>query len=93
MKNLGRYSEKEVFNNNFWQDWRQIMTEDETNIIKDFKKCNFTEIHEYFKRVSEAKKTRSKEEKNTEKERNEEVTSTYGVCIIDHREEKIGNFR
>ena len=87
------YTSREVFNNNFWQDWRQIMTEDETNIIKDFKKCNFTEIHEYFKRVSEAKKTRSKEEKNTEKERNGEITSTYGVCIIDHREEKIGNFR
>ena len=40
------------------------MTPEEKNIITDFKKCTFTEINEHFKKVSEQRKLRSKEEKN-----------------------------
>ena len=39
------------------------MTEQEKKVITDLKKCNFHEINEHFKRVSEARKARSKEEK------------------------------
>ena len=41
----------------------QVMNEDEKAVIKDLKKCNFHDINEHFKRVSEARKARSKEEK------------------------------
>ena len=87
------YTTRDVFNKNFWKDWRKIMTKEERAVIKYFKKCNFHEINEHFKRVSEAKKFRSKEEKQAEREKNEALTNEYGFCIIDHHEEKIGNFR
>ena len=41
----------------------QMMSKDEKEKITDLKKCNFTEINEYFKVQSEKRKNRSKEEK------------------------------
>jgi len=87
------YTTKEVFNNNFWKDWRKVMTKAEKETITDFKKCNFTEINDYFKKVSEERKNRSKEEKQKAKKENEEIQKEYGVCLIDSHSEKIGNFR
>ena len=67
------YTTKEVFNKNFFKDWRKVMTEHEKERIRDLSKCDFSEINEHFKKVSEAWKARSKEEKNVEKEKNAEV--------------------
>lgn len=39
------------------------MTSDEKSKITDLKKCNFTEMSEYFKAQSEARKAMTKEEK------------------------------
>lgn len=39
------------------------MTSEEKTKITDIKKCNFTEILEYFKKKSEERKAMSKEEK------------------------------
>lgn len=39
------------------------MSTDEKAKITDLKKCNFTEMSEYFKAQSEARKAMSKEEK------------------------------
>lgn len=41
----------------------QEMTSEEKAKITDLKKCNFTEMNEYFKAQSEARKAMSKEEK------------------------------
>ena len=49
------------------------MNEDERQLIRDLSKCDFTEINEYYKRVSEERKGRSKEEKKAEKEKNEAI--------------------
>lgn len=69
------------------------MTEYEREKIRDLSKCDFSEINEHFKKVSEARKARSKEEKNVEKEKNAQIQAEYGFCTIDGHEEKIGNFR
>ena len=39
------------------------MTEEERITITDLKKCDFTQINEYYKEMSERRKQRSKEEK------------------------------
>lgn len=39
------------------------MTSEEKSIITDLKKCNFSEMGEYFKAQSEARKAMTKEEK------------------------------
>jgi DNA topoisomerase-1 len=87
------YTTKEVFNKNFFKDWRKVMTEDEKSRIRDLSKCDFNAYNDYFKGVSEARKARSKEEKKAEKVKNEEILAHYGFCTIDGHKEKIGNFR
>merc|ERR1712241_510961 len=87
------YTTKEVFNKNFFKDWRKCMTEEEKDTIRNLQKCDFTEINEHFKKVSEERKNRSKEEKKAEKEANEQIIEEYGFCMMDGHKEKIGNFR
>ncbi|CAH0700445.1 unnamed protein product [Spodoptera exigua] len=87
------YTTKSTFNNNFFNDWRKVMTHEETKIIKDLSKCNFKEMHAYFQSVSEKNRNRTKEEKAALKAKNEEIQKEYGFCIIDGHKEKIGNFR
>lgn len=87
------YTTKEIFNNNFFKDWRKCMNEKEKSTITDLKKCNFKLMHAHFMNVSEQNRNRSKEEKKAIKEKNEEVQKEYGFCTIDGHKEKIGNFR
>ena len=46
------YTTKDIFNKNFMEDWRKVMTDEERKIIKDLKKCNFREMFEYYQMVS-----------------------------------------
>jgi len=87
------YTTKEVFNKNFFKDWRKIMTEREKEIIRDLSICDFSEINEHFKKVSEERKNRSKEEKKAEKEKNDAIVAEMGFCSMDGHQERIGNFR
>eukprot|EP00057_Strongylocentrotus_purpuratus_P019907 XP_011674381.1 PREDICTED: DNA topoisomerase I, mitochondrial-like isoform X1 [Strongylocentrotus purpuratus] len=87
------YTTKDVFNNNFYRDWKKVMTHEEKAIIKDMKKCNFKQIHAYYQRKSEERKAMSKEEKQENKRKNEEIQKEYGFCSFDGHKEKIGNFR
>ena len=41
----------QVFNKNFFKDWRKTMTEKEKEKIRDLSKCDFSEINTYFKKV------------------------------------------
>uniref|UniRef100_A0A8C7XZH6 DNA topoisomerase I n=1 Tax=Oryzias sinensis TaxID=183150 RepID=A0A8C7XZH6_9TELE len=87
------YTTKDIFRKNFFKDWRKEMTAEEKATITDLKKCNFTEMSEYFKAQSEARKAMSKEEKQKIKEENERLLQKYGYCIMDNHKERIANFR
>ncbi|XP_018408523.1 PREDICTED: DNA topoisomerase I, mitochondrial [Nanorana parkeri] len=87
------YTTRDVFRNNFFLDWRKEMTLEEKNMIADLAKCDFTEMHTYFKGKSEERKNRSKEEKLKLKEENQKIVEEYGYCILDNHREKIGNFK
>lgn len=87
------YTSKDVFNNNFFKDWRKTMTPKEKELISDLRKCNFTKMHAYFIKKSEERKAMSKEEKKALKEKNDELVKEYGFCTIDGHKEKIGNFK
>ncbi|UYV76959.1 TOP1 [Cordylochernes scorpioides] len=87
------YVTKERFNDNFFKDWRKMMTPKEAEIIKDLSKCNFKEIGDYYKMKSEERKAMTKEEKLVIKEKNEELLKEYGFCIIDGHRQKIANFK
>ncbi|KAK3603911.1 hypothetical protein CHS0354_042923 [Potamilus streckersoni] len=87
------YTTRDVFNNNFFKDWRKMMTSEEKSTITDLKKCNFKQMYEYFKAKSEERKNMSKEEKKKIKTQNEAIQKEYGVCMMDGHKEKIGNFK
>ncbi|KAG6457599.1 hypothetical protein O3G_MSEX010391 [Manduca sexta] len=87
------YTTKNVFNSNFFTDWRKVMTPEEAKLIKDLSKCDFKEMHAYFQNIAEKNRNRSKEEKAEIKAKNEEIQKEYGFCTIDGHKEKIGNFR
>ncbi|XP_014247767.1 DNA topoisomerase I, mitochondrial isoform X1 [Cimex lectularius] len=87
------YTQKEVFNNNFFKDWKKTMTPKERELITDLSKCNFRHINAYFQKKSEERKAMTKEEKAELKKKNEEQVQEYGFCIIDGHKEKIGNFK
>uniref|UniRef100_A0A3Q0RUT2 DNA topoisomerase I n=1 Tax=Amphilophus citrinellus TaxID=61819 RepID=A0A3Q0RUT2_AMPCI len=87
------YTTKDIFRKNFFKDWRKEMTSEERAKITDLKKCDFTEMSEYFKAQSEARKSMSKEDKQKIKEENERILQEYGFCIMDNHKERIANFR
>uniref|UniRef100_A0A8C2FX25 DNA topoisomerase I n=1 Tax=Cyprinus carpio TaxID=7962 RepID=A0A8C2FX25_CYPCA len=87
------YTTKDIFRKNFFKDWRKEMTPEEKSKITELKKCDFTEMHEYFKAQSEARKQMTKEEKQKIKEENERILQEYGYCVMDNHRERIGNFR
>lgn len=87
------YITKDIFNKNFFKDWKKFMNSDEKKLIQDLKKCDFSRINEYFKEVSQKRKEMTKEEKKKLKEENEAITEEYGFCIVDGHKQKIGNFR
>ncbi len=64
----------------------QEMTVEEAATIKDFSKCDFTQIHRYYVERAEARKAMSKEEKAVIKAENEKILEEYGWAIVDgHR--------
>lgn len=87
------YTTKDIFRKNFFKDWKKEMTAEEKGIITDLKKCDFSEMADYFKAQSEARKAMSKEDKLKIKEENERLLQEYGFCIMDNHKERIANFR
>ncbi|XP_013922406.1 PREDICTED: DNA topoisomerase I, mitochondrial-like [Thamnophis sirtalis] len=69
------------------------MTPQERMKIKDLKRCDFSDIHNYFLEKQEAQKALPKEEKQRLKEEAERIQEEYGYCVIDGHREKIGNFK
>jgi len=87
------YTKKRIFCDNFFQDWRKEMTEDERQMIEEWGRCDFTQIHEYYKERAELRKQMSKDEKKELKAENEKILEEYGWAIIDGHRERIGNFK
>uniref|UniRef100_A0A2K6GM44 DNA topoisomerase I n=2 Tax=Propithecus coquereli TaxID=379532 RepID=A0A2K6GM44_PROCO len=87
------YTTKEVFQNNFFSDWRKEMTVEERKVIKHLDKCDFTEMHRYFVDKAAARKALPREEKQKLKEEAEKLRQEFGYCILDGHREKIGNFK
>lgn len=82
------YTTKDVFQKNFFADWRGQMTKEERKTIKELEKCDFTEIHKYFFDRNEERKALPKEEKQKLKEEASKLQEEYGYCILDGHREK-----
>ncbi|KAM3918161.1 DNA topoisomerase I, mitochondrial-like [Leptodactylus fuscus] len=87
------YTTKDIFRNNFFMDWRKEMTLEERMVIMDLAKCDFTEIFNYHKKITEERKNRTKDEKLKLKEENAKLVEEFGFCVMDHHRERIANFK
>ncbi|KII73079.1 DNA topoisomerase 1 [Thelohanellus kitauei] len=87
------YCKKDIFNNNFFSDWRTFMTPSERKTIQKFEKCDFSKMFEYYKEEREKRKAMTKDEKLVLKKENEKIAERYGVCKVDGHTQKVGNFR
>ncbi|XP_073536177.1 DNA topoisomerase I, mitochondrial isoform X2 [Phyllobates terribilis] len=87
------YTTKEIFQKNFFTDWKTQMSKEEKKTIKHLYKCDFSEIHKYFYDKNEARKALPKEEKQKLKEETSKIQEEYGYCTLDGHREKIGNFK
>jgi DNA topoisomerase-1 len=87
------YTQKDVFNTNFFNDWRKFMTSSERDKIKDLKKCDFTKVADHFKRLTEIRKEMTKEQKKVIKEENQKIKDEFGYCMWDNHKQPIGNYK
>uniref|UniRef100_UPI00398F309B DNA topoisomerase I, mitochondrial-like isoform X2 n=1 Tax=Pristiophorus japonicus TaxID=55135 RepID=UPI00398F309B len=87
------YTTKDVFRQNFFNDWRKEMNDHEKKLITNLKKCDFSNLHRYFTEKTEARKLLPKEEKQKLKLEQDAITEAYGYCVMDGHRERIANFK
>jgi DNA topoisomerase-1 len=62
-------------------------------MIKEFERCDFRPMFEYFEEEKAKKKALSAAEKKELKKQKDEMEVKYVTCLLDGRKEKVGNFR
>ncbi|KIV99521.1 hypothetical protein, variant 2 [Verruconis gallopava] len=90
-----------TFNKNFFSDFKEILDKtghgkDKDGVqvkIKEFEKCDFTKIFEWFEAERERKRALPAAEKKALKAKKEEEEAPYMYCQWDGRKQKVGNFR
>lgn len=101
MLNSTHNVENPVFQKNFFGDFKEILkktggaTDRDGNKIqiKEYAKCDFKPIFEYYDAQREAKKALPKEEKKRLKAEKDEVEAPFIFCLWDGKKQKVGNFR
>ncbi|GIY55018.1 hypothetical protein CEXT_204031 [Caerostris extrusa] len=58
-----RCASTQRFKNNFFNDWTEVMTSREREIIEDFRYCDFADFKDYYKQKARERKTMTREEK------------------------------
>lgn len=85
------YLERGKFNKNFFKDFKEVLPDKMKNSkIEDF---DFSSIKKYLDKESEKRKSMSKEEKETIKNKNNEIEEPYKYCVIDGGKQKVGNYK
>jgi len=82
------YDQKELFIRNFWESWHERMSQQEREIIRDFRKCDFSCIRAHLDREKERRKERPKEEKEAESLNKQH----YCYALVNGIREKVGSY-
>ena len=101
MLNSTHNVENPTFQKNFFNDFKETLKQTggakgpdgQKVAIKDFAKCDFKGIFEYYDSQREAKKAMSKEEKKQAKADKDEAEAAFIFCLWDGKKQKVGNFR
>ncbi len=88
------YVKKDLFNKNFFADFRASMSGTPAHrVVKRFDLCDFSRIHALLEQRKAEKQAMSAAEKKAVKEAEKEKIARYETALIDGREEKVANFR
>ena len=101
MLNSTHNVENPTFQKNFLHDFKEILNKTggakdpkgEKVAIKEFAKCDFKPIFEFYDADREAKKALSKEDKKKIKADKDEMEAPFIYCTWDGKKQKVGNFR
>lgn len=101
MLNSTHNVENTTFQKNFFGDFKDILKKTggakdsagEIIPIKEFSKCDFTPIFNYYDAQREAKKALTPAEKKAAKAAKDEAEAPFTYCTWDGRKQKVGNFR
>ncbi|KAI9720062.1 MAG: hypothetical protein M1812_003189 [Candelaria pacifica] len=101
MLNSTHNVENPTFQKNFFEDFCAILdkkggvkNKDGNKIkIKEFSKCDFTPMFDYYEGKRLEKKSLSSAEKKALKAEKDTAEAPYLYCLWDGRKEKVGNFR
>ncbi|KAJ5718930.1 uncharacterized protein N7483_010012 [Penicillium malachiteum] len=101
MLNSAHNVENPVFQKNFFTDFKDILkktggakdAQGNKVDIKEFTKCDFKPIFEFYDAQREEKRNLSPAEKKKNKAEKDEQEAAYQFCTWDGRKQKVGNFR
>ena len=101
MLNSTHNVENPTFQKNFFGDFKDVIKKSggatnpqgEKVAIKDFTKCDFKPIFEYYDAQRAAKKALPAVEKKKLKAEKDEAEAPFTHCIWDGKKQKVGNFR
>lgn len=101
MLNSAHNVENPTFQKNFFEDFREILKKTggatdrngEKVQIKEFSKCDFKPIFEYYDAQRAAKKLLPAAERKALKAEKDEAEAQYMHCTWDGKKQKVGNFR
>ncbi|OJJ47867.1 hypothetical protein ASPZODRAFT_131462 [Penicilliopsis zonata CBS 506.65] len=101
MLNSTQNVENPVFQKNFFMDFKEIIkksggakdSKGNKVDIKEFSKCDFQPIFEYFDMQRQEKRNLPPAEKKRLKAEKDLVEAPYMYCMWDGRKQKVGNFR
>ena len=101
MLNSTHNVENPTFQKNFFNDFKEVLKKNggakdkngDKVAIKEFAKCDFKPIFEYYDAQREAKKALHKDEKKRIKAEKDAAEEKYMYCTWDGRKQKVGNFR
>lgn len=88
------YVKKDVFNKNFFDDFKSSLKgTSAAKIVRKLNDCSFSDIHAHLEKIKAGKKAVPLPERKKLKEAERVKMEKYTVALVDGREEKIGNFR
>lgn len=101
MLNSTHNVENPTFQKNFFGDFRAVLErtggakdpQGNPVDIKEFSKCDFRKIFEYYEQKRQEKRNLPPAEKKALKAKKEAEEAPYMYCLWDGRKQKVGNFR
>lgn len=88
--------ENEIFVKNFFEDFKDLLKRINSchrHKITTFSDCDFGKINQHLQELKDKKKVMTKEEKEAIKKEKLALEERFGVCLMDGRKERVGNFR